>query len=87
MAGLTAGMKFAVLSAEPVEVRDPITNELLDVVDREKVRVEAHEVPKKVAICRTYRSYCSTAGRSWPQLLNDEQSYVKINDRVIRVAE
>jgi hypothetical protein len=54
-AGVKQGMKFAVMSESPLEIRDPITHEVLDSVDREKVRVEAHEVRPKISICRTYR--------------------------------
>jgi len=53
--GVWLGMKFAVLAETPTEVHDPITHELLDVLDREKVRVEVSEVRPKVAVCRTYR--------------------------------
>ena len=53
--GVHEGMIFKVLSNEPTEVRDPITNDLLGVIDREKVRVRATEVEEKFAICKTYR--------------------------------
>lgn len=53
--GVSPKMKFAVLSEQPLEVRDPDTGEVLDVIDREKVRVEASEVRPKISICRTYR--------------------------------
>ena len=60
--GVAVGMKFAVLSATPMVVHDPETNELLDSVDREKVRVEAVEVRPKIAICKTYRTTHTPAG-------------------------
>lgn len=53
--GVKRGMKFAVLAATPIEVRDPETKELLDEIDREKVRVQASDVRAKVTICKTYR--------------------------------
>ena len=52
--GVAEGMVFAVLSESPLEVRDPISNEFLDEVDREKVRVEVVEARDRIAICRTY---------------------------------
>lgn len=55
--GVKEGMKFKVLAETPAEVRDPETNEILGVVDREKVRVEAVEVQERLSVCRTYRTY------------------------------
>lgn len=52
--GVKAGMVFAVLGESPLEVRDPISNEVLDEVDREKVRVEVFELRERIALCRTY---------------------------------
>ncbi|MCE5197552.1 MAG: hypothetical protein ABFD54_04215 [Armatimonadota bacterium] len=53
--GVKQGMKFAVLAERPLEVRDPDSNRILDLIDREKVRVEASEVRELVTVCRTYR--------------------------------
>jgi len=117
--GVKWGMKFAVLAEQPVEVRDPNTNELLDTVDREKVKVEVAEVREKITICRTYRvqqiegnmtyvrqSFMAeilgkgtpippreevetlrASDSSLPPPLSEHESYVKINDRVIQIAE
>ena len=52
--GVTEGMKFAVMSRSPTEIRDPDTNAVLDTIDREKVRVRASEVRPKITICKTY---------------------------------
>jgi hypothetical protein len=54
--GVCRAMKFAVLAEEPMKIIDPATNEVLDVIDREKVRVEAAEVRERITICRTYRT-------------------------------
>ena len=54
-AGVESGQTFAVLAATPVEVADPDSGKILDKIDREKIRVEAHEVRAKITICRTYR--------------------------------
>jgi hypothetical protein len=110
-------MKFAVLSEAPLEIHDPGTGEVLDVVDREKVRVEVAEIRAKITICKTYRTKWRTpAGSlyigdvasamsrafapprevvetlkaedsSLPPPLPPEQSYVKINDRVVEVED
>lgn len=113
--GVLHGMRFAVLAAKPLEVRDPETNEVLDTIDREKVRVEASEVREKITICRTYRitripgtalgeslrmfnldfarpskevpETLALSDASLPPPLSEEESYVKIRDRVIQVAE
>lgn len=115
--GVRHGMKFAVLAESELEVRDPESGKLLDTIDREKVRVEASEVRKKISICRTYRikkipagplakgalGIMSLADLSRPPReisetlsihdssilppLPEEESYVKIKDRVIQVAD
>jgi hypothetical protein len=109
-AGVKPGMKFAVLSETPLEIVDPGTKEVLDTVDRQKVRVEAHEVRPRVSICRTYRTRTTPGWRvgaleemlrrseevvetlraedsALPPPLSPEDSYVKINDRVVRIDE
>ena len=53
--GVEQGQKFAVLAATPLQVTDPDSGAMLDEIDREKIRVEAHEVRPKITICRTYR--------------------------------
>jgi hypothetical protein len=52
--GVTAGMRFAVMAESPVPILDPETNQVLDEIDRVKVRVEAIEVRERIAICSTY---------------------------------
>ncbi len=113
--GVFPGMKFAVMAEAPVSVTDPETGEVLDIIDREKVRVEAVEVREKISICRTYRIREISAGplytnsllrgglasfappkiieedlkvqnTSLPPPLSPEDSYVKINDRVIYIS-
>jgi len=71
-AGVEKGMKFAVLAESPNEILDPNTGELLDKIDREKVRVEASEVRPKITVCRTYKSYM-TGGSVIPELMKSFQ--------------
>jgi len=52
--GVTPGMRFAVMSATPAQVKDPDTQEVIGEIDRVKVRVQAVEVHPKIAVCRTY---------------------------------
>jgi hypothetical protein len=52
--GVKVGMIFKVLADKPLEVFDPESNELLGVIDREKVRVKVSEVYEKFSVCRTY---------------------------------
>lgn len=115
------GMKFAILAETPVEVIDPITDEVLDTIDREKVRVEVSEVRERISICRTFRTR-TVGGRSgilgnylldfieaqkmyeyepprkvvetlrvedsqFPPPLEEDESYVKVNDRVIQITD
>lgn len=54
--GVKKGMRFAILAATPEEISDPETGEVLDVVDRPKVFVQATEVREKITICSTYRT-------------------------------
>lgn len=116
VAGVTPGMKFKILAEKPIEIRDPVTKEVLDVVDREKIRVEASEIRQKMTICRTYREKQVPGSALWerfrlpsldlriepphtepetlrasdvslPAPLSPDDSYIKINDRVIEVCE
>jgi hypothetical protein len=48
-------MKFKVLAAEPILIKDPDTQEELGEFDREKVRVEVTEVYDNFSVCKTYR--------------------------------
>ena len=52
--GVRFGMRFEVKAGAPVEIRDPETDEILDVIDRVKVRVEVTEVRERISICTTY---------------------------------
>jgi hypothetical protein len=52
--GVIEGMKFAVMSRSATQIIDPDTGEMLDEIDREKVRVRASEVRPKITICKTY---------------------------------
>lgn len=110
--GVDLKMRFAVLSGEPIEIRDPTTNEVLDTFDREKVRVEVTEVRKLVAICQTYRTKLipgstlsemivggismfqpprkvretlSIKDADLPLPLSEEESFVKVGDRVVEL--
>jgi hypothetical protein len=49
-------MRFKVLADTPTQITDPETEEIIGLIDREKVRVEATEVQDKIAICRTYET-------------------------------
>ena len=60
--GVVPGMKFAVMAESPMPVSDPETGEVLDTIDREKVRVEVIEVREKISICRTFRTREIPAG-------------------------
>jgi hypothetical protein len=53
-AGVSEGMKFAVMSHSATKITDPDTGQVLDEIDREKVRVRASEVRPKITICKTY---------------------------------
>jgi hypothetical protein len=116
--GVMLGMIFAILSESPTEIRDPESGEVLDSIDREKVRVRASEVRKRITVCKTFlvRTIRSGgplySGRGVPSLaaladltrppekvvdtlraadkdlpapLSEDESYVKINDRVIQI--
>ena len=101
------GMRFAVLAAKPLEIRDPETNEVLGEVDREKVRVEAIEVQERLTVCATYETQVVGGGLGMPDVtelfgptrtvkesfrasshpspLSEEESFIKIGDRVKRI--
>lgn len=52
--GIKPGMKFAILT-DPIEIKDPETDELLETLERVKVCVQAVDVRNSVTVCRTYR--------------------------------
>lgn len=54
--GVHVGMRFKVLADTPTQITDPETEEVIGVVDREKVRVEATEVQDNITVCRTYET-------------------------------
>jgi len=53
--GVTLGMKFKILSDSSIIVKDPITDEEIGEIDREKIRVKCIEVQEKLSVCTTYR--------------------------------
>ncbi|HCS53725.1 hypothetical protein [uncultured Rubinisphaera sp.] len=106
------GQIFAVMAESPIEIRDPETGELLDRIDREKVRVKITEVREKISICSTYRKFEPLSNfttslstfklmakamneprdetlriedSSTPPPLKEEESYVKVSDRVVSI--
>lgn len=98
-AGVQTGDVFAVLTSKPFEINDPQTGELLDTIEREKIRVEAVEVRDRIAICRPVEDIQHLPVRQGiaaqvgidsqepsGSVLPREESYVKVNDRAILVA-
>lgn len=67
--GVKKGMIFKVLADKPVEIRDPETGDVLDSIDREKVRVMVTEVRERIAICATYRSKKTRAGHLYSSMM------------------
>jgi len=60
--GVEIGMKFKVLTEKPAEILDPDTQDILGIVDREKVRVEVVEIQEKLSVCRTYKTFVIEGG-------------------------
>lgn len=54
--GVTEGMKFAILTENPIEVIDPDSGDSLGLIDREKIRVQAAEIHDNFSICTTYET-------------------------------
>lgn len=54
--GVRPKMKFRVLAAAPVEVRDPDSGEPLGTIEREKVRVQAIDIQENFTVCQTYET-------------------------------
>lgn len=55
-AGVRVGQKFAIVAQTPLEIKDPESGDVLDILEREKVRVEAYRIRPKISVCRTYRT-------------------------------
>jgi len=54
-AGVSLGMKFAVLDPAGQDITDPETGDVIGSVNRTKVQVEVAQVTDKLAVARTYR--------------------------------
>jgi hypothetical protein len=54
--GVRVGMKFAILSLNGAEIKDPDTGETLGTLDRDRVKahVQALEVHDRMSVCATY---------------------------------
>src|ERR1700687_3874956 len=66
--GVERGMKFAVLAAEPLVIKDPLNGEELGTIDREKIRVEVTEVHERFAVCATYETVVAGGGIGMPSV-------------------
>jgi hypothetical protein len=51
-----------VQGACPLEIKDPDSGEVIGVVDREKIRVQASEIGQRMTVCRTFRTRRIEAG-------------------------
>lgn len=69
-AGVREGMKFRILAAEPLEIRDPLTDEVLGYEDREKIRVQAIRVHERYSVCSTYRVRHVPAGSALAEAMS-----------------
>ncbi|HEX2988967.1 MAG TPA: hypothetical protein VHS06_12470 [Chloroflexota bacterium] len=84
-AGVIRGMRFAVLAATPVDVKDPDTGDVIDVVDRAKTHVEATEVRERITICGTYhRRY---VGGSIQQVLKEMEQFSGWQRQTFRIGD
>lgn len=81
--GVTHGMLFSVLSGVPLEVKDPQSGEVLDTVDREKIRVRAIEVRPKITVCATYRIVSKPGGSLYPGSLSRINELMSPPKRVV----
>lgn len=85
------GMRFKVLAEQPTEIRDPETDDVLGIVDREKIRLKVSEVHERFSICRTYSkadmglALLEAGNSTLPFPFSKEESYVKKGDRVVQI--
>lgn len=54
--GVTEGMVFAILAESPMKITDPVSNQVLGELDREKVRVKVSEVREGYSLASTYQT-------------------------------
>ena len=60
--GVTAGMKFNILSTSGYDIRDPDSGEPLGSVERTKARIEVTTVKDRLSVARTYHKYRVNVG-------------------------
>jgi hypothetical protein len=63
-AGVTKGMRFAVLNRNSLDIKDPISGEALGSVPVPKVVVEVFRVETKLSIARTFKKRTVNVGGS-----------------------
>jgi hypothetical protein len=61
-AGVTLGMRFAVLDGGGEGITDPDTGKVIGAVQRTKVQVEVTQLSELLAVARTYRTFSVNVG-------------------------
>ncbi len=51
--GVEYGMIFLIPAKTPIEIRDPVSNDLLGTIPREKARLNVTRVEPRFSVCRT----------------------------------
>lgn len=79
--GVREGMNFEVRGSQSLTITDPETNQVLDELDRVKVRVQAVEVRERISICSTYEQFevpTLTSSRINELLSSSRKRYARI---------
>lgn len=71
VAGVKIGMRFKVLSTDPLAIVDPITGEEIGELNREKIRVECIEIYESFSVCSTYMKHWRGGYFSGSAIMNE----------------
>jgi hypothetical protein len=81
---VTEGMKFSIRADSPIEIIDPDTGEILDIIDEEIIRVIVVDVKDRYSICTTYRT--KFIGNSPPSPFQSQLS-IAMEDFIRRIPQ
>jgi hypothetical protein len=80
--GVALGMFFKVLDPKTIDIKDPLTDEVLGSISRIKIVLKAVEVAERLTIARTFRTKEVNVGGTGVNILGTLMSPPKVVDKV-----